>query len=146
MNELKIFENKAFGEVRAVDLDGKSWFVAKDVCEILALKNTTHALLSLDVDEKTELSGSKVGNNISKLRAVSESGLYSLIFNSIKPEAKRFRKWVTGEVLPSLRKHEQYTIRQESMEDDELLSKALLAAQRIIQEKDRKLQEAIKNG
>ena len=107
--EMQIFENGSFGQVRIVEKKGEPWFVAKDVCDILGLSNVSEALTSLDLDEKTDISGSDVGSHISKLRLVSESGLYDLIFKSRKPEAKTFRKWVTSEVLPSIRKTGSYT-------------------------------------
>lgn len=82
-----------------------------DVCKVLDLENVTKALIELDEDEKIDLTGSKVGNKTSKLRFVSESGLYSLVFKSRKPEAKKFRKWVTSEVLPAIRKTGTYSTR-----------------------------------
>ncbi len=130
MNELTVFQNSEFGQVRVVDRDGEPWFVAKDICEILALENTSKALLSLDLDEKSDVTGSKVGSNVSKLRLVSESGLYSLIFKSMKPEAKAFKKWVTSEVLPSIRKHGMYATElttEKMLEDPDFLIKTLQA-------------------
>jgi len=92
--------------VRVVVRSGEPWFVAKDVCDVLELSNTTEALKALDDDEKSTLRITEGGGPARN--TISESGLYSLIFRSRKPEARRFRKWVTGEVLPSLRKHGRY--------------------------------------
>ncbi|MFI3270582.1 MAG: BRO family protein [Pseudomonadota bacterium] len=102
-----------------MDEEGNPWFVAKDVCKILELSNPTEALRSLDEDEKITLSNSE-GNPRAGIphtfNCISESGLYSLIFRSRKPEAKSFRKWVTAEVLPSLRKTGTYSMQEEPKE------------------------------
>ena len=100
------------GDAVRVVLRGESpWFVAKDVCDVLKLENVTKALYALDEDEKDTLTiGKGIQRGNPNFNAISESGLYSLIFRSRKPEARRFRKWVTSEVLPSLRKHGQYGV------------------------------------
>lgn len=106
MNELRTFTyNNA--EVRTVEMNGDPWFVLKDVCGILGISNATVAASRLDEDEVTKFDlGGKVGiTNI-----INESGLYSVILRSDKPEAKPFRKWVTSEVLPAIRKTGTYTI------------------------------------
>ena len=92
-----------------VDDKGEPWFVAKDVCAILELGNITEALRPLDDDERGSVTLNTLGGNQDML-TVSESGLYSLIFRSRKPEAKRFKKWVTSEVLPSIRKTGAYLV------------------------------------
>lgn len=109
-NEIQVFQNSQFGQIRVVDRSGDVWFVAKDVCEILGLSNTTEALIGLDNDEKRTLTNPEVGNNISKLRIISESGLYHLVFKSRKEEAQTFRKWVTSDVLPAIRKTGGYHV------------------------------------
>lgn len=88
--------------------DGEPWFVAKDVCEVLGITNVTKALYGLDDDEKDFFTISKVNHGTPKRVIINESGLYSLILRSRKPEAKRFKKWVTSEVLPSIRKNGGY--------------------------------------
>jgi anti-repressor protein len=88
--------------VRIELINSEPWFVAKDVCDILELSNVSKALLSLDDDEKGITKVQTLGGEQSLL-IVNESGLYNLIFRSNKPEAKKFRKWVTNEVLPSIR-------------------------------------------
>ena len=98
--------------VRITDRDGNPWFVAADVCRILGIGNTTMALRALDEDERMTLrnfeghSGSRGGAQFVSI--VSESGLYSLVLRSSKPEAKAFKRWITGTVLPSIRKHGGY--------------------------------------
>ncbi|WP_313731324.1 Bro-N domain-containing protein [Pseudomonas sp.] len=95
--------------VRALVIQGEPWFVATDVCNALAIANTARAMSRLDDDEKGVHSMNTHGGT-QKLSITNESGLFSLIMTSRKPEAKRFKKWVTGEVLPSLRKHGSYCI------------------------------------
>jgi prophage antirepressor-like protein len=97
--------------IRTVLIDDKPWWVAKDVCRILELNNVTEALRNLDDDEKFALSnteGKFADNRAREINVVSESGLYNLIFRSRKPEARRFKKWVTSEVLPQIRKSGGY--------------------------------------
>ena len=104
MNELKLFENEEFGKVRVLEIENEPWFVAKDVCDILELSNLSVALKNLDEDERTKLNLGRQGNT----NLINESGLYALVVRSRKPEAKKFRKWITSEVLPSIRKHGVY--------------------------------------
>ena len=94
-------------EIRSVLIDGEPWFVAKDVCDVLDLENVTKAVESLDEDELTLLQV-RAGGQRREMNCVNESGLYALIFKSRKPQARAFRKWVTSEVLPALRKHGHY--------------------------------------
>lgn len=96
--------------VRVAIIAGISWWVAGDVCSILGLENVTKALVNLDRDEKTTLPKGKVSNETKGLRAINEPGLYALIFKSRKPEAKSFKRWVTHEVLPAIRKTGRYAV------------------------------------
>lgn len=95
-------------KIRTAIIDGEPWFIAKDVCEVLELGNITEALRGLDADELTS-EILKSGGQGREMRLINESGLYALVFKSRKPEAKTFRKWVTNEVLPSIRKTGGYT-------------------------------------
>jgi prophage antirepressor-like protein len=95
-------------QVRVIQRDGEPWFVAVDVCKVLGLSNPTEAVRHLDDDEKSTLSITE--GKYSKANAVNESGLYTLVMRSNKPEAKKFRKWVTSTVLPSIRKTGAYTL------------------------------------
>lgn len=99
-------------EVRTVDIGGEPWFVAKDVCGVLELRNITEALRGLDADELTS-EFLKSGGQMREMKVISESGLYTLIVRSNKPQAKVFRKWVTSEVLPAIRKTGQYIAQQQ---------------------------------
>ncbi len=141
MNELKIFENNEFGKIRVEVINKEPYFVAKDVCDILELTNITESLKRIDGDE---LSTTEVIDSIGRTQKtyiVNESGLYNLIFQSRKENAKKFKKWVTSEVLPSIRKNGGYIAGQETLTDEQLLSKALMVAQNKIQEKDRQLEQ-----
>lgn len=110
MNALKIFEHEAFGSVRAVERNGLPWFVAKDVCDCLDIR-TNDAANSLDKDEKGYESVVSLGG-IQQSLIISEPGLYSLILRSRKPEAKAFKRWITHEVIPSIRRHGVYATPQ----------------------------------
>ncbi|MCU5519858.1 phage antirepressor [Bacillus cereus] len=108
MNQLQIFNNKEFGQVRTVVQGEDVWFVAKDVCNVLEIVNATRSLSRLDEDE---LHSMKVTDSLGRpqeTNVINESGLYSLIMTSRKPQAKAFKKWVTSEVLPTIRKHGAY--------------------------------------
>ena len=132
MNELQIFNSEEFGEVRTVVLNSEPMFCLVDVCKALDIKNATDVAKRLDDDERTRLNLGRQGET----NFVTESGLYAVILRSDKPNAKKFRKWITGEVLPSIRKNGGYIAGQETLSDEELLSKALMVAQRKIDEKN----------
>lgn len=106
-NNLMIFENPEFGAVHSILIDSDPWFVAADVCKALELEKTNRALSRLDDDEKGAHSVSTPGGR-QRMSIISESGLYSLILGSRKPEARAFKRWITHEVIPSIRKHGAY--------------------------------------
>lgn len=112
MNELKLFCNEQFGEVRTVEIDGGVWFVAGDVCGCLALNDVGQAVSRLDEDEKLTRTLYVSGQN-RNVWTINESGLYALVMTSRKTEAKAFRKWVTSEILPSIRKTGSYSMKHE---------------------------------
>lgn len=108
MNEMKVFNNERFGEVRIISINGEPWFVGKDVAEILGYSDTFGALKKhVDDDDKQNCQNSSFESNRG-LTVINESGLYSLILSSKLPAAKEFKKWVTAEILPSIRKHGAY--------------------------------------
>ena len=126
-NGTGLIKHPDFGEVRTVVRKGEPWFVAKDVCAILGISNHNDATSRLDDDEK---SGSVVPTHYGdkEITIVSESGLYHLVFISRKPEAKAFRKWVTSEVLPAIRKTGYYvhpSLEKASRQNIKLMSEAL---------------------
>ncbi|MCA1027826.1 phage antirepressor [Cytobacillus kochii] len=102
----KLFNYKE-NPIRTVVSEGNIWFIAKDVCDVLAIGNTSMALRRLDEDEKGVNTIETLGG-VQSMTTINEAGLYSLILSSRKPEAKQFRRWVTHEVLPSIRKHGAY--------------------------------------
>lgn len=106
MNELQVFEYQT-KEVRTVQMGGEPWFVLKDVCAVLGINNSRMVADRLDEDEKGVSSIDTLGG-VQNMNVVNESGLYHVILRSDKPEAGPFRKWVTSEVLPSIRKHGAY--------------------------------------
>ena len=103
-NKLMIFENEAFGKVRTLNLNGEPWFVAVDVCSVLDLSNPTIAVSRLDEDERAKFNLGRQGD----ATIVNEPGLYTLVLGSRKPEAKAFKRWITHEVIPAIRKYGGY--------------------------------------
>jgi anti-repressor protein len=101
------FQHEQFGTIRTTTIDGEPWFVAKDVCDALEIGNPSKALMALDEDEKGVTTSNTLGGD-QQMLTISEAGLYSLVLRSRKPEAKAFKRWVTHEVLPSIRKHGMY--------------------------------------
>lgn len=107
MNNLKVFESPDLGKVRVVERSGEPWFVAADVCRALGLDSTGKALTRLDDDEKGVNSIHTLGGS-QMMTIINESGLYALVLCSRKPEAKAFKRWVTHEVLPAIRRTGRY--------------------------------------
>ena len=103
-NGMQVFENSDFGKVRVVERDGEPWFVAADVCNVLDLSNPTIAVSRLDEDERAKFNLGRQGD----ATIVNEPGLYTLVLGSRKPEAKAFKRWITHEVIPTIRKHGAY--------------------------------------
>ena len=103
-NKLMVFENEAFGKVRTLNPNGEPWFVAVDVCSVLDLSNPTIAVSRLDEDERAKFNLGRQGD----ATIVNEPGLYTLVLGSRKPEAKAFKRWITHEVIPAIRKHGVY--------------------------------------
>ena len=108
MNEIKVFENKQFGSVRSILKDGEPWFVAADVCRALELGQVTNTIRRLDEDEKGVISIKGISKGNDQANIVNEPGLYALVLGSRKPEAKAFKRWITHEVIPAIRKHGGY--------------------------------------
>mgnify|MGYP004650140515 CR=1 FL=1 len=139
MNELKTYTNPTFGSIRTLNIDGEPWFVAVDVCMALGIGNVSMAISRLDDDEKNTVSLTEgIPGNPNKT-IVNEPGLYALVLSSRKPEAKAFKRWITHEVIPSIRKHGGYVAGQEHMSDEELMAKALLMAQKTIADRDARI-------
>lgn len=139
MNKLQIF-NYNTHLVRTVERDGEPWFVLKDVCEVLGISNSRAAADRLDDDEKGVSLIDTLGGT-QNLTVINESGLYNVILRSDKPEAKPFRRWVTSEVLPSIRRTGGYIQGQETLSPAELMAKALMVAQKTLSEREARISE-----
>ena len=138
MNELRTFKNDEFGEVRTLVIDGKPYFVGKDVATVLGYSNSRDALVKhVDEDDKGVAKCDTLGGR-QDLTVINESGLYSLILSSKLPTAKKFKHWVTSDVLPSIRKTGSY---QKPLSRDQLIAQALIEAQAVIEEKDNRIKE-----
>lgn len=140
-NIVKKFSSSEFGQLRVVkDEGGEPWFVARDVCTSLEIKNMSDAVGKLDVDEKgvalTDTPGGK-----QKTTIVSESGLYALIMRSRKPEAHKFQRWVTHEVLPSIRRDGGYMTVPENETPEQTMARALLIANEALKKKEARISE-----
>lgn len=108
MNELQIFKNNEFGEIKTLTINGEPYFVGKDVASILGYKDTSDAMKKhVDVEDKLTRRFADSGQN-REMYIINESGVYSLVFGSKLPTAKKFKRWVTSEVLPAIRKHGGY--------------------------------------
>lgn len=139
MNNIQIFNNPEFGQVRTVTIDDEPWFAGKDVATALGYSNTKDALARhVDTDDKR---GSRITtpSGTQEMTIINESGLYSLILSSKLPTAKKFRRWVTSEVLPAIRKTGGYIPHDEEMSDAEIMAKAFQISQRTIEEQHRKI-------
>ena len=125
MSELQIFKNAEFGSVRTITLEGEPYFVAKDVAEILGYSNPRDAINKhVDEEDKGVAKCDTLGGK-QELTVINESGLYSLILSSKMPNAKRFKRWVTSDVLPTIRKHGLYAM-DEVLANPDILINALL--------------------
>lgn len=137
MAKIKIWENQEFGVLRVLDEDGDPWMVGKDVAIALGYTNPRKALADhVDVEDKRQGDGVTIRDSIGRAQAatlINESGLYSLVLSSKLPSAKRFRRWVTGEVLPSIRKDGGYIKTAPGMTDADIMAKAILLAQKTIE-------------
>lgn len=142
MNELKIFENEQFGAIRAITQNDEPWFVAADVCRALELGNSRQALARLDDDEKGVISTDTPGGE-QKMNIVNEPGLYTLVLGSRKPEAKAFKRWVTHEVIPSIRRHGVYATAETAerlMNDPDFMIRTFTALK-----EEREMRKALEN-
>ena len=141
MNELKIFENEQFGTIRTVEIDNTPYFVGKDVAEVLGYSDTFGALKKhVDDEDKQNCQNDSFESNRG-LTVINESGLYSLILSSKLPKAKEFKRWVTSEVLPTIRKHGVYAV-DEVLENPDMLISALQALKEE-KEKAKRLTETL---
>lgn len=140
-NEIQRFEFKGAALRTLTDENGEPWFVAKDVCDVLELSNVGQALARLDDDEKSSITLNDGTPGNPNKAIVSESGLYALVLASRKPEAHEFKRWVTHEVLPQIRKTGGYIPTTDVDDDMTILAKAVMIGQRTMEEQKRRIAE-----
>lgn len=141
MDNIQIFKNKEFGQIRTVTINNEPYFVGKDVAEVLGYERAAKAIQDhVDEEDKGVVPIRDSIGRMQNTAAINESGLYSLILSSKLPTAKRFKRWITSEVLPSLRKNGGYIVGQENMTPEQIMAAGLKAAQKIIENKDKEIE------
>lgn len=142
MEQIKVFENSEFGAIRTVtDRVNSVWFCGSDVAKALGYERGAKAVADhVDSEDKHDVPIRDSIGRMQNTAFINESGLYSLVLSSKLPTAKKFKRWVISEVLPSIRKNGGYIAGQENMSDDELMAKALLVAQNKIAERDKQIE------
>lgn len=141
MSDIKIFDNPEFGEIRTIDRDGEPWMVGVDVAKALGYATPRNAIAShVDEEDKTSALIRGTGSNYKSMAIlINESGLYSLVLFSKLPTAKKFKRWVTSEVLPSIRKTGGYISGQDQLTPEELMAKALQVANKTLAEREARI-------
>lgn len=141
--EVTVFKNPVhpeFGNLRTIEIDGEPWFVGKDVAAALGYTKERNALdKHVDKDDALKRGVTDSMGRTQQMTIINESGLYSLILSSKLPSAKEFKHWVTSEVLPSIRKNGAYIRNQENMTPAEIVARGLIAAQKIIEEREKEI-------
>lgn len=144
-NQVTVFQNEAFGQVRVITKDGEPWFVGKEVAEVLGYSRPAEAIRKrVDVEDTLKQRTLTKGGE-QEMLIINESGLYALILSSKLPSAKQFKRWVTSEVLPAIRKHKMYLTPEtakEAIDDPSVfLAKAMLVANDVIEQQKTKIVE-----
>lgn len=139
MNEVQLFNFESH-EVRSLLLNNEPWFVGKDVAEALGYSKARNAIAThIDSEDKKDAPIQGTLGGVQEMTVINESGLYSLVLSSKLPSAKKFKRWVTSEVLPALRKTGQYQVKE--LSGQELMAKALIEAQSVLAAKDKVIEE-----
>ena len=139
MEELKLFNNPEFGTIRVISIEDEPWLVGKDVAAALGYTDTDQALRR-HVDDEDKLTRNFDGSGKNRgMTIINESGLYSLVLSSKLPTARKFRRWVTSEVLPSIRKTGGYIQGQQELSPEELMAKALLVAHKTLEDREKRI-------
>lgn len=142
MNNLQVFNNEEFGQVRTITKENEVWFVGKDVAECLGYVRATKAIQ--DRVDKEDMGEVPIQDSIGRMQntpIINESGLYSLVLSSKLPLAKKFKRWVTSEVLPSIRQTGGYIPHSEDETEEDILAKAILIAQKTIEKKNKIIEQ-----
>ncbi len=144
VQNLKVFKNEEFGPVRATTINNEPWFVGKDIATVLGYANASKAVSTHCKHIRKEMIAHSQNGKMVKTQTslINEGDLYRLIISSKLPNADKFENWVFDEVLPSIRKTGGYIPHDENMSDDEIMARALLVAQKTIEEKSKLLQQA----
>lgn len=137
---LQTFEHEEFGKLTVIEKDGEFFFIGNEIAERLGYANYRKAVMTHVAEEDKLRSQIVHAGQLREITLITESGLYSLILSSQLESAKRFKSWVTSEVLPSIRKHGGYLAQQSELSPEEVLAKAVLVAQSILAEKDREIE------
>ncbi len=137
MKELQIFNNADFGEIRVLEMDSEPWFVGKDIADILGYSNSRKAIGDHVDEEDKGVTKCYTPGGKQDLLIINESGLYSLILSSKLESARKFKRWITSEILPSIRKTGTYKVPS----GNELISLALIEAHKVLEQKDRQIEE-----
>lgn len=139
MNEVQLFNFESH-EVRSLLLNNEPWFIGKDVAEALGYSKARNAIAThIDSEDKKDAPIQGTLGGVQEMTVINESGLYSLVLSSKLPSAKKFKRWVTSEVLPALRKTGQYQVKE--LSGSELMAKALIEAQSVLAAKDKQIEE-----
>ena len=141
MEHLQAFNHPQFGTVRAVEIEGEPWFVGKDIAASLGYDRTDNAVRNHVDNEDKLMHQISASGQMRNMVIINESGLYSLILSSKLPEAKKFKHWVTSEVLPSIRRDGGYIRANSGMSDEEIMARAVLLGQKKIEEQAKRIQE-----
>ena len=142
MNDIQIFKSEEFGQIRTVDINGEIYFVGRDVATALGYMDARKAVAThTDEDDRTNHPIRDALGRKQETTIINESGLYSLVLSSGLPNARKFKRWITTEVIPSIRKNGGYIANQENMSPAEIVANALIVANNIIADKDKQIEE-----
>ena len=142
MNDIQIFKSEEFGQIRTVDINGEIYFVGRDVATALGYMDARKAVAThTDEDDRTNHPIRDALGRKQETTIINESGLYSLVLSSGLPNARKFKRWITTEVIPSIRKNGGYIANQENLTPEQIVANALIVAQNIIANKDKQIEE-----
>ena len=139
-SRLQVFNNQEFGQVRAIEMNGEPWFVGKDIADALGYSNPRDAIAKHVFGDDKGVAQVDTPGGMQWMTTVNESGLYGLIFGSELKSAKEFKRWVTSEVLPSIRKNGGYIQNQENLTPEQIVANALVVAQNIINNQNKQIE------
>ena len=140
MYDLQVFNNEEFGQIRTVEINGEPWFVGKDIASALGYSAERNAIANHVDEEDKQTHRISASGQTRDMTIINESGLYSLILSSKLENAKQFKRWITSEVIPSVRKNGGYIANQENLTPEQLIANAVVVAQRILAEKDKQIE------